>query len=106
VKVRFINPASGGAPMPMIQTFMQLLPAGFSGEPYRGTDATVYCVVEGEGESRIGETVIQWKPRDIFVVPSWFPVSHKTSRDAVLFSASDRPVQQAFGLWREQVPAL
>ncbi len=105
VKLRFVNPVTGGPPMPMIGTFIQLLPAGFSGEPYRSTDATIYCVVEGEGESKIGDVTLQWKARDIFVAPSWYPVSHKTSGGAVLFSASDRPVQQAFGIWREQVPA-
>ena len=30
-KLRYINPASGGAPVPTIGAFMQLLPAGFSG---------------------------------------------------------------------------
>ena len=39
-----------------------------------------------------------------FVVPSWAPMSHDAQDDAVLFSLSDRPAQQALGLWREQVP--
>ena len=41
VKMRFINPATGGAPMPTIGAFMQLLPKGFRGTPYRATDSTV-----------------------------------------------------------------
>ncbi|MEQ1884505.1 MAG: gentisate 1,2-dioxygenase [Bryobacteraceae bacterium] len=106
VKIRFINPATGGAPMPMIQTFMQYLPKGFRGEAYRGTDATIYCVVEGTGQSVIGGTTVRWKENDVFVVPSWHPVSHQPDGEAILFSASDRPIQQAFGLWREQVPAV
>ena len=106
VKMRFVNPASGGPPMPMIGTYIQLLPAGFDGAPYRATDATIYCVIEGRGHSRIGDKTIHWKERDIFVVPSWHPVSHHAEGQAVLFSASDRPVQQTFGIWREQAPAL
>ena len=43
-----------------------------------------------------------WGPRDIFVVPSWQPVSHEASEEAVLFSASDRAAQKALGLWREE----
>jgi gentisate 1,2-dioxygenase len=39
------------------------------------------------------------------VVPSWCEVSHHADNDAVLFSFSDRPVQKALGLWREEVPA-
>lgn len=45
---------------------------------------------------------IRWKPRDIFVAPSWHWQEHLASDDAVLFSFSDRPVQQALGLWREE----
>jgi gentisate 1,2-dioxygenase len=30
------------------------------------------------------------------------PVSHEATGEAVLFSASDRPVQQMLSLWREQ----
>jgi gentisate 1,2-dioxygenase len=103
-KMRFVNPASGGYPMPTIGAFMQLLPAGFRGTPYRQTDATIFAVAEGQGRTRIGETTYAWGPRDIFVVPSWAPVSHEAQGDAVLFSISDRPAQQALGIWREQVP--
>jgi gentisate 1,2-dioxygenase len=104
IKMRFVNPATGGYTMPTIGAFMQLLPAGFSGAAYRQTDATIYVVVEGEGSTRIGDQVYEWRPRDIFVIPSWAPVSHEATKDAVLFSLSDRPAQQALGLWREQVP--
>jgi gentisate 1,2-dioxygenase len=104
VKMRFVNPATGGSPLPTIATFIQLLPAGFRGKAYRSTDATVYCVVEGSGRSQVGKNSFDWKRHDIFVVPSWSPLSHEASEDAVLFSASDRPVQAMLGLWREQVP--
>lgn len=104
IKMRFVNPGTGGYPMPTIGAFMQLLPRGFSGGTYRQTDGAVFCVVEGTGRSRIGETMFPWAPRDIFVVPSWAPVAHESAGDAVLFSVSDRPAQQALGLWREQVP--
>ena len=58
-------------------TFMQLLPKGFATAPYRSTDGTVFSVVEGEGESRIGDKTFRWKKRDHFVVPSWASVVHK-----------------------------
>ena len=106
VKMRFVNPATGGYPMPTIGAFMQLLPAGFSGAPYRQTDAAIYSVVEGRGRTRIGGVTFDWQPRDIFVVPSWVPAAHEALEDAVIFSMSDRPAQQALGLWREHVPAL
>lgn len=101
-KMRFVNPVTGGFAMPTIGTFMQLLPRGFASSGYRSTDATVYTPVEGEGKTQIGDQIVAWGPRDVFVVPSWSTVRHHASSDAVLFSFSDRPVQQATGLFREE----
>ena len=67
-----------------------------------GTDGTVFCVAEGIGRSVVGDRTFEWGPRDIFVVPSWVPVRHEAAEDSVLFSFSDRPVQRALGLWREE----
>jgi gentisate 1,2-dioxygenase len=100
--MRFANPATGGYPLPTIATFIQLLPSGFQGSGYRSTDATVFCVCEGSGRSQIGKQSFAWKEHDVFVVPSWSPVSHQPNGDAVLFSASDRPAQQSLGLWRQE----
>jgi gentisate 1,2-dioxygenase len=102
IKLRYVNPATGGWPMPTIATFMQLLPAGFAGRTYRSTDATIYCVVEGTGTARIGESEFAFEPHDVFVVPSWQPVALAASSDAVLFSYSDRPVLSALNLLREE----
>ncbi len=101
-KMRYVNPATGDHAMPTIGAFLQLLPAGFDTEDYRATDGTVYVAVEGEGETVVGETVIRWKPRDIFVVPGWHHHRHRAGSEAVLFSFSDRPVQEKLGLWREE----
>ena len=101
VKLRYVNPATGGWPMPTIATFMQYLPAGFQGKTYRSTDATVYSVVEGRGTVRIGDALFQFEPCDVFVAPSWAPVQLGALEDAVLFSYSDRPVLAALNLLRE-----
>ncbi|MES2759128.1 MAG: gentisate 1,2-dioxygenase [Pseudomonadota bacterium] len=106
VKLRYVNPATGGWPMPTIGAFMQLLPKGFGGKAHRSTDGTVYSVVEGSGRAIVTrgeeELVFTFGPRDHFVVPSWYAVRFETDADTVLFSFSDRPVQQALGLLREQ----
>src|SRR3954462_15015869 len=92
-KMRYVNPATGDWAMPTIGTMIQLLPRGFTGLPYRSTDACVYVCVEGEGETRVSlpegagrtgmdpkgvdpkgvdpkglETVLSWRPRDIFII--------------------------------------
>jgi gentisate 1,2-dioxygenase len=104
-KMQYLDPDTGASPLPTIAAFLQLLPQGFGGTPYRSTDATVFCVVEGRGESRVGDQTFEWETHDVFVAPSWTPVSHSARGQAVLFSFSDRPAQQALGLWREQEPA-
>ena len=87
--------------MPTIATFVQLLPAGFASLPYRSTDGTVFVCVEGAGETRIGDMVLAWEKHDIFVVPSWASHTHHAASESVLFSFSDRVVQEKLGLWRE-----
>ena len=105
IKMQYTTPATGGYPMPTIGAFLQLLPSGFRGATYRSTDAAVYCVAEGSGRSNIGGVEFDWGKSDVFVVPSWCPVSHQTENqgEAVLFSFSDRPVQKVLALWREEV---
>jgi gentisate 1,2-dioxygenase len=100
-KLRYSNPATGGSPMQTIGAFAQWLPAGFATEEYYSTDSTVFVAVEGHGDSVIGDQTFSWKPRDVFVAPSWVAQRHLAAADAILFSFSDRPVQQALGVWRE-----
>ena len=100
-KLQFINPLSGGHAMPTIGAFIQLLPRGFRTNPCRSTDGTVFSVVEGTGQVKIGDASFDFGPRDTFVAPSWHPVSLAAKEECVLFSYSDRPAQVALGLWRE-----
>jgi gentisate 1,2-dioxygenase len=102
VKLKYINPLTGGWPMPTLATFMQLLPKGFAGQRHRSTDGTVYSVVEGRGTAHIDGRAFEFGPRDTFVVPPWAPLALSASEETVLFSFSDRPVLAALGLLREQ----
>ena len=102
IKMRYVNPLTGGYTMTTIGAFIQLLPKGFSTSPYRSTDATVFVAMEGRGRTLIGrDFVVEWGPRDVFVVPSWKSVVHDSPVDSVLFSFSDRPIQEALHLFRE-----
>jgi gentisate 1,2-dioxygenase len=106
VKLRYVNPATGGSPMPTMATFMQRLPAGFSGKPYRQTDGAVFSVVEGHAsvniESGSKKTTFEVSPCDHFVIPSWHTTKLSSDSGCVLFSFSDRPVHQALGIHREE----
>ena len=61
-------------------------------------------VLGGRGRGRepwSATETLRWKKRDHFVVPSWAKVEHRADGEAVLFSFSDRPVQEKLDLWRE-----
>jgi len=103
VKLRYANPVNGGYPFPTMAAFMQFLPSGFSGQTYRSTDGAVFNVVEGAGSIRIGEESYPFAPKDIFVVPPWYPYRLKADCEVVLFSYSDRAGQEALGFWTEQL---
>jgi gentisate 1,2-dioxygenase len=105
-KLRYINPLTGGTPMPTIQPFLQRLPAGFDGKSWRQTDGAVYSVVEGTGTAHVegpdGPLRFDFQARDHFVVPSWQALRLQSTAGCVLFSFSDRPVQQALGIHKEE----
>jgi gentisate 1,2-dioxygenase len=100
-KMRYINPVTGGSAMPTLSTALQLLPKGFTTESYRSTAGTVFSVVEGHGTAKIGGERFVFGPKDLFVAPSWFPMTLEADSDAVLFSYSDRIVQEKLDIFRE-----
>ena len=106
VKLRYVNPQTGGFPMPTIATFLQKLPAGFRGQGWRQTDGAVYSVVEGSGSVDIECGEQRWSfafgPRDHFVVPSWHTARLRSDAGCVLFSFSDRPVHAALSIHKEE----
>jgi gentisate 1,2-dioxygenase len=101
VRVRYINPTTGGWVLPTMGAHLALLPQGFKGEQYRSTDGTVFVCAEGKGQTKVGDKVFDWTQNDVFVVPPWAPYSHTAEKESVLFSISDRPAQEALGIWRE-----
>ena len=100
-RVRYANPINGGPVLPTMGASLALLPKGFKGESYRATDGTIFVCVEGQGATRVGDKVLEWGPNDVFVVPPWKHFAHSAEKEAVLFSISDRPAQEALGIWRE-----
>jgi gentisate 1,2-dioxygenase len=64
----------------------------------------VFHVIEGRGESRIGERTLAWERGDTFVAPPWHPVAHGNAGDrpACLFQFNDEPALRALGLYQEE----
>jgi len=102
-KMQFINPATGGPAMPTMAAFVQLLPPAFSGVGHRATDGAVFHVIEGQGRACIDGQTFEFSVHDTFVVPPWSECRLQAVSESVLFSYSDRPVQRAMGVWREEI---
>lgn len=104
-RVRYANPINGGPVLPTMGAGLALLPKGFKGEQYRATDGSIFVCVEGKGTTTVDGKVLEWGPNDVFVVPPWKRFSHNAEKESVLFSISDRPSQEALGIWREDTRA-
>jgi gentisate 1,2-dioxygenase len=106
VMLEYANP-TGGPTLPTIGCSIQLLRGGFNGALHHHSSAAIYHVVEGEGVTVCGDVELHWSQHDSFVVPSWIPHRHRNAsqrKDAILFSASDRPLLEALQLYREDPP--
>ncbi len=102
-RVHYVNPVNGGPVLPTMGASLALFPKGFKGEPYRATDGTIFVCTEGQGTTKVEDQVLEWGPNDVFVVPPWKRYSHQPNKESVLFSISDRPAQEALGIWREEM---
>ena len=101
-RVQYVNPITGGSALPTMGAYLALFPKGFKGESYRATDGTVLVCAEGQGTTKVGDKVLEWGQNDVFVVPPWKHYAHNAVKESVLFSISDRPAQEALGIWREE----
>src|SRR6202048_5134951 len=100
-RVRYANPINGGPVLPTMSAQLALLPKGFKGEKYRATDGAVFVCAEGSGTTTVDGKVLEWGPNDVFVVPPWKAYAHTPEKESGLFQISDRPSQEALGIWRE-----
>ena len=102
VRMRYAHPQTGDWVMPTIGPAIELVPKGFKTAPYRSTDGAVFAVAEGRGTAMIGDESFALSPKDVFVCPPWVWRKFTAESDLVLFTFSDRPVQEKLGLWREE----
>lgn len=102
VKMEFVNPATAGPVMSTMSAFAQLVPKGFETKPVQTTDGTIHVVCEGTGTVIIGDQTFKLRPRDIFVVPSWAKHHLTAQEQLILFSYSDKAVQEKTALWRQK----
>ena len=102
LKLAFTDPTTGSSPIRSMGAYLQLLPRGFRGVRHRETDGAVVCVVEGSARVEVGDAAWTVGRHDVFVAPGWLWRRFEADEDCVLFSFSDRPLQEHLGFWRAE----
>ncbi|MFB4315004.1 cupin domain-containing protein [Actinomadura sp. 21ATH] len=109
--VRFTDPATGADVLPTIRAEMHRIARGAETAPVRETGSSVYQVFDGSGRVTVGEAGWSVTRGDLFVVPSWQPLSVRSEAGASdsdsgaldLFRFGDAPVFEALRLARTHV---
>jgi gentisate 1,2-dioxygenase len=109
--VRYTNPTTGGDVLPTIRAEMHRVRAGAETAPRREAGSSVFQVFDGTGTVTVGEVSWRVERGDMFVVPSWEPLSVRSEASASdsdsgaldLFRFSDTPIFEALNLQRTSV---
>ena len=105
VTIDYTNAADGAWTMPTMSCRMSMLRPGERTKAHRHTYSSVYHVHEGVGATVINGKRFVWADHDSFVVPPWAWHEHSNSSEtemAYLFSITDIPILDSFGLNREE----
>ncbi|GJD01408.1 gentisate 1,2-dioxygenase [Colletotrichum higginsianum] len=80
------------------------LDAGATSPLFQETASSVYHVVEGSGQTRIGDKVFVWKKGDTFCIPSWYCYQHSADEGlgspVYLYRFDDTPMLKSLGFYR------
>ena len=98
--IRFTNPTNAKDVLPTIRTEFHRIVSGTETAPVREVGSSVYQVFDGTGRVTVGEHSWTVQRGDLFVVPSWQPLSIRSEASASdsdsgaldLFRFSDTPI--------------
>ena len=105
VTVEYNNPVTGGPVLPTIGCFAHMLRPGGVTRFHRTNASAIFHVVRGQGVTIVNDQKLEWETGDVLAVPHWTWVQHENrsaTEPAFLFSSTDRPILEAFGIYREE----
>jgi gentisate 1,2-dioxygenase len=98
--VRFVNPTTGRDALVTIRLEMRRLRAGARTAPARAVGSAVWQVFDGHATVILGGRSFEVNTGDLFVVPSWCPITIDARSQTDLFRFSDEPVCESLALDR------
>lgn len=103
-RVRYVNPAGGGAAMSLLDCYLIQIDAGTTTLQLRTSAHAVAAVVEGRGTSQVGDATFAWEPKDVFSLTANDWITHRADDGpARLFVCSDREVLRRLDLLTEEI---
>ncbi|MFC0105940.1 cupin domain-containing protein [Kibdelosporangium aridum] len=90
--VRYTNPTTGGDVLPTVRTEFHRLAPGTETATQQEVGSSVFQVFQGTGQVTVGDTSWTVEQGDLFVVPSWQPLSMTSEHGLDLFRFSDAPI--------------
>ena len=101
--LEYRNPLTGGPALATIACALQGLAGGARTRPTRETASSVYFVARGRGTMTCGGQRHDFGANDVIAVPAWTWTQLEAGDDElVVFRMSDRPLHDAFGLYRAE----
>jgi gentisate 1,2-dioxygenase len=100
--LRYTNPRDGGPVIPTLDAAVIEIAKGAHTRPMRASASQLCVVIEGSGESRVGDGRHEWSARDIFTMPEWSWIEHRAGERARLLVINDRNYRAFLGLYREE----
>jgi gentisate 1,2-dioxygenase len=100
--LRYTDPRTGGPVIPTLDAMVMQIEKNAASRPFRASMSQLCVVIEGRGESRVGDTRIEWSARDIFTMPEWNWIEHKAGERSRLLVINDRNFREFLGLYREE----
>ncbi len=109
--VRYTNPTTGGDVLPTIRAEVHRVRRGAETAPRREAGSSVFQVFDGSGTVTVGDASWRVGRGDLFVVPSWQPLSVRSEAGASdsdsgaldLFRFSDTPVLERLSQDRVEI---
>jgi gentisate 1,2-dioxygenase len=101
--LEYRNPLTGGAALATLGCLLQGLPAGARTRPRRETASSVIVVARGTGTLICGGQTFPLLLNDVAAIPAWtWHQLTASDRELVLLRLTDRPIHDAFGLYRAE----
>ena len=104
ILLEYSNPFHDGPVLPTMACYAQMLRPGEHTRAHRHTSSTIYYVLEGNGHSVMDGVRFDWGAGDFFMVPPWVCHEHanRGAGDALFFVIGDKPILDAFRMYREE----